>query len=173
MLVTQVEPLFETFLLPDKLFIINEHYDGSWRLHFQISFIMLLMLKPFIIPGGPNIVRHGCHQQLQHRLCSGALPHSEPRKPRRKRLCLPAEHQRSPGNGLPGSQRRHGISDGSGQTQHYVAAHCIPSFTSISSVTQYKWSYKSANVFVRFFNLRALLTQINKMTSLAWNCASV
>lgn len=82
---------------------------------------MRLILKPFVITGGPYIISHGCHQQLEHSFCPGAAPHSESRKPRRKRLCLPAEHQRGPGHGLPWSQRRHGSSDGSGQTGHCLS----------------------------------------------------
>lgn len=55
-----------------------------------------------IITGKPYIISHGRHQQLKHRLCLGAASHSEPIRSHREHLCLPTEHQLSPGYGLPG-----------------------------------------------------------------------
>lgn len=130
---------------------------------------MRLIFKPFAITGGPCIISHGCHQQLEHRLCPGAAPHSESRQPGGKRLCLPAEHQRSLGHGLPWSQRRHGSSDGSGQTEHCLSR--TLSFALFSRGTWNKQSYKSTwghCATLCIVSLRALVSW-NEMSSLTWN----
>lgn len=63
--------------------------------------VWLCCLTPFVLYRKP--FRHGSHQRFEHSFCLGAASHSEPRKSQREHLCLPTEHQLSPGDGLSGS----------------------------------------------------------------------